>query len=953
MRAIRLISIVVLLIGNSVSFGADILFVDADGEASWESYFTDALDEAGFSYATWNIAIQGIPDLTNLAGEPTYEVVIWAEGPDTIVTAEEEASIKDYLDAGGAIYISSQYLLYGYHASGTPSQDFVINYLHLASSSSASDSYTSLDGMTGSPVSCGNFGSPDFQITLDYPEGYTVSPRTYGLDSFSGGVLSPYGGGTRITAYLNDNPSQNYVDIQNGYSGHNLSLMYGGGLGQADVLKLTGTSSGSGDCYVYYVFSEAGYTIQQGDVLEYDIYLEGTNPQENGGVDLIFSSGNMRDTGEVRDQHGLPSHPVTDIGAYANGQWYHRVFDLRSQVGKEIVRWEVALEGNIAGGYTIYIDNVTITTAFSSHSYAGWEASPYFRLVYTAFPFEAVSQLQAPDFMRRIVEFLKFVKGPYLMDVGQERATIKWETFRGTDSLVEYGLTDSYDLYVEGTATATSWGTYVHSLELPELSPGTTYHYRVTTGEISTSGLAFKTLPGVSTPFRMIVYGDGQSCFEMGHPGMHNAVVKAMMTHCTPSPDIMLVAGDIVELGGEDRDWRAYYGWGPECFDPHRLFMRKIPLYNSIGNHEYGSFYALVDPPYVYQTYFDYPNGELNPNYDDLWYSFDYGDVHFVSLDANRIDESPWPGRQEELDWFDADLASSSAPWKIVFFHQPPYSSGRPLSKGQNIQDFLVPIIEAHGVQVVFNGHVHMYERSLKNGVYYIIAGGGGSEGGGGLNSCNYEYNPYCEYAKSDNSFVIIDVSANSLSGQAMDLNGDVFDTFTITFTPTPTPTPTITPTATTTATPSPTPTSTATPTMSPTATVAPTAMPTATPTPIFYGILSSNTVTVGDSLSFDLVVAKPPQVKFDMYGGIMSSNGTFLFSFSLKSPALLQPGMKVVAKNVVLNLPVAARLYNNPGIMPGLKGNYTFIVGFMQAGKPNGRTLLPGYIWQGPLTIQ
>jgi len=118
------------------------------------------------------------------------------------------------------------------------------------------------------------------------------------------------------------------------------------------------------------------------------------------------------------------------------------------------------------------------------------------------------------------------------------------------------------------------------------------------------------------------------------------------------------------------------------------------------------------------------------------------------------------------------------------------------------------------------------------------------------------------------------------------------------------------------------------------------------------YGILSSTTVTVGDSLRFDLV-AQPMGTPFDAYGGIMNSKGVFLYSFSLQNPYLLQKGMKPLVKKALLPEPFMNTLYINPFILPGTPGTYTFIVGLVRAGKkPTIRNVIPGYLFQEKLTI-
>jgi len=182
---------------------------------------------------------------------------------------------------------------------------------------------------------------------------------------------------------------------------------------------------------------------------------------------------------------------------------------------------------------------------------------------------------------------------------------------------------------------------------------------------------------------------------------------------------------------------------------------------------------------------------------------------------------------------------------------------------------------------------------------------------------------------------------------------GTPTNTSTRTPTNTPTKTPTYTPTHT--ATENPTPTATVSPAVVSIPTTTPTQTPSSTPTPapLLIGIFSSGTVIAGDSLTFDLAV-QPMDTLVDIYGGIMSSQGVFLFSFYPPNPYQLQEGIMPLAKKVLFRESVRRTLYINPRIPPGTNGTYTFIVGFVPTGKkPAISEVIPGYLWQGTLTIQ
>jgi endonuclease/exonuclease/phosphatase (EEP) superfamily protein YafD len=127
---------------------------------------------------------------------------------------------------------------------------------------------------------------------------------------------------------------------------------------------------------------------------------------------------------------------------------------------------------------------------------------------------------------------------------------------------------------------------------------------------------------------------------------------------------------------------------------------------------------------------------------------------------------------------------------------------------------------------------------------------------------------------------------------------------------------------------------------------------PTPTPTPALEGILSSNSVPTGGSVTFEAVV-KPLFQQFDAYGGIMSSSSAFLYSFNIKNPYLLQTGLKPVVSRAILFEPVRKTLYINPMIPPGHEGRYTFIIGLVPSGdEPAVSNAIPGYLWEGTFEV-
>jgi len=177
----------------------------------------------------------------------------------------------------------------------------------------------------------------------------------------------------------------------------------------------------------------------------------------------------------------------------------------------------------------------------------------------------------------------------------------------------------------------------------------------------------------------------------------------------------------------------------------------------------------------------------------ERYYSFDYGHAHFVALDASV---STAPGSAQHA-WLEQDLATSTKPWKFVFFHHPPYSGGFIIIDGKRLETEnitvrrnLVPLFELYGVNIVFSGHSHSYERTypiLQNqaidqgqepdyinpsGPIYIVTGGGGRY------LLGLDPNSLNARAVAAYHIVEITLSDGELTGRAIQPPGLVIDEF-------------------------------------------------------------------------------------------------------------------------------------------------------------------------------
>src|SRR5947208_2898823 len=161
-----------------------------------------------------------------------------------------------------------------------------------------------------------------------------------------------------------------------------------------------------------------------------------------------------------------------------------------------------------------------------------------------------------------------------------------------------------------------------------------------------------------------------------------------------------------------------------------------------------------------------------NPAGSENYYSFDVGNAHIVVLNSN---ERTVPGSLQ-YTFLDHDLASTSARWKLVFFHHTIYSSGTTHGSNLVIRANLVPLFDAHAVDMVLMGHEHHYERTLPLPANQVVAPGAGTvyvtTGGGGKNLYPFgRLSPFTAHAESVHHFVRIAVDGDSLTEALTDVD--------------------------------------------------------------------------------------------------------------------------------------------------------------------------------------
>lgn len=239
-----------------------------------------------------------------------------------------------------------------------------------------------------------------------------------------------------------------------------------------------------------------------------------------------------------------------------------------------------------------------------------------------------------------------------------------------------------------------------HTVSLTDLEPGATYYYRVgdaergwwsETGKITTADGSKNT-----TFFHMT---DPQSQSEAQYERAWANITETAFG-LYPDADFIINTGDHVDNADNTKQWQ----W---MFDTASTEIMSTFMMPTAGNHETHGEYALYNNfalPYAPEDQ-DFATG--------TYYSFDYNNVHIAVLNTNDLDENE-ALTSKQLEWLQKDMEASDAQWKFVALHKAPYSHGSHYEDDDvcNIREQLQNLMPALGIDMVFQGHDHVYMRT-------------------------------------------------------------------------------------------------------------------------------------------------------------------------------------------------------------------------------------------------
>jgi hypothetical protein len=370
----------------------------------------------------------------------------------------------------------------------------------------------------------------------------------------------------------------------------------------------------------------------------------------------------------------------------------------------------------------------------------------------------------------------KLIRGPYLQMGTQTSLVIRWRTDTPTASKVSFGTSLNYS-----TAKTDFTPKTEHEVVLNNLTPNTKYFYAIGNAQNQFQGDAnnfFYTLPPDNTTqkIRFLALGD------CGWSSETQVKVKTeFLKYSENKPfHLALLLGDNAYSVGNDEEYQTGF------FNPYQELLKKTILYPALGNHDY---YSLMYENGQYKgTYFNVftnpTQGEIGgvPSASEAYYSYNYGNIHFIVLDSYGTEENQtkrlYDTLSPQVQWLKKDLAANKKKWTIAYWHHPPYGKADydtdKVEELSLIRENLLRILERNGVDLVLCGHAHVYERSYLIRRHYgkaatfraKIHGVSMSSGkyDGSTNSC-----PYIKQTHSGTVYVVAGSSAITRDRRAAD----------------------------------------------------------------------------------------------------------------------------------------------------------------------------------------
>ncbi len=345
-------------------------------------------------------------------------------------------------------------------------------------------------------------------------------------------------------------------------------------------------------------------------------------------------------------------------------------------------------------------------------------------------------------------------KGPFIAKVTKHGGSIVWETESSAAGTVEWGTTEDLGEIIEAPQGV------MHEVRITDLDAGKPYYYSVTSDGESTEVFRFVTAPPATKPFRFVAFGDSRSGYAD-----HRRVTEGILAD---APEIYLNSGDLACTGEDETCWQQH-------FTIERELMATAFLLPALGNHDTAAGGDVSN----YKRYFANPpiNASEEHEYDEQFYSVDWGNTRFIVLDDQVASLGKGSLQYDWMIWLLEDAKKDPNILHIfIALHVGPYSAKPDRSGNGTVRSYL-DLLASYGVTAIFSGHDHHYYRGVDpTGLNFIVTGGGGA----GLYDCvpKQKWGVYSHQCVEDFNYVVFDVNGRDIHAVAKTSTGQVIEEF-------------------------------------------------------------------------------------------------------------------------------------------------------------------------------
>ena len=322
----------------------------------------------------------------------------------------------------------------------------------------------------------------------------------------------------------------------------------------------------------------------------------------------------------------------------------------------------------------------------------------------------------------------------YVGSLSPRSVTLAWGTADGVNTIGRSSPSHgeaTVKMAGQTLTTSQNW------IVVADLKPDTAYPYEVILSGKTIGQGTVRTWAEQDSKLAFFVLGDYGTGTRTEY-GIANAMWEELQRRNNSGNPVrfVLTVGDniygdinnfffgIKNTGAEDRDWARKF------FEPYQQILARVPFFPTLGNHDGNETENRADLP-AYLDNFFFPGDKPA-----RWYEFSYGGVaDFFGLDSTMNTESGPPSAQylagrPEFRWMQEVIPAAKAPWKIPYFHHPPFNAGpRHAASYRELQHW-IELFGNSGVKVAFQGHEHNFQISeanhLSRGIRFVVSGAGG-----------------------------------------------------------------------------------------------------------------------------------------------------------------------------------------------------------------------------------